>query len=193
MNPIGLAAAALIGLSAVPPAVAEVVTETDAETGARSWTMREAPLELLFKQLTLDQVRAFYLGREFDAVEADRIAHGCVFQTVARNIGSTGGITLDQKLWRLKTADRLLPIKLKEEWDREFAARGVSTAARIAFRWATFPTEQVFGTSDYIWGMTTFGLPPHSKFDLQLQWEVDGQSREAWVRSMECSGESEPP
>ena len=187
------AAAALIGLCATLPAAAEVLTETAADSGARSWILRDSPLELRLQQLTLDQTRAFYLGRGFDAAEAERIAHGCVFQTVARNIGAAGSIALDLAQWRLETADGPRPIKLKHAWDQEFEARGTPPSARIAFRWATFPTEQSFDPSDYNWGMTTFGLPPGSSFDLSLQWRVDGHPQQALIKSMVCAEETEPP
>lgn len=187
------AAAALIGLYAILSAAADVATETAADTGARSWILRDGPLELRLQQLTLDQTRAFYLGRGFNAAEAERISLGCVFQTIARNIGTEGSIALDLARWRLMTASGPRPIKLKREWDREFEARGTPPAARIAFRWATFPTEQSFNPSDYNWGMTTFGLPPGSRFDLSLHWRIDGQPREAFIKSMSCAEETAPP
>ncbi len=187
------AVAAFIGVCATLPVVAEVLTETAADSGARSWILRDDPLELRLQQLTLDQTRAFYLGRGFDAAETERIAHGCVFQTVVRNTGASGNIVLDLTRWRLETTGGSRPIKLKREWDREFEARGIPPSARIAFRWATFPTEQQFDPSDYNWGMTTFGLPPGSRFDLSLQWRVDEQPRQALIESMICAEETETP
>ncbi len=183
----------LIGLCTTLPAAAEVLTETVVDSGARSWVLRDGPLELRLQQLTLDQIRAFYLGRGFDAAEAERIAHGCVFQTVARNIGTAGSIALNLAHWRLETAGGPRPIKLKREWNQEFQARGTPPSARIAFRWATFPTEQSFDPSDYNWGMTTFGLPPGTRFDLALQWWVDGQPQQTLIKSMSCAEETEPP
>lgn len=187
------AVAGLIGLCAIPPGAAGVLTETAADSGARSWILRDGPLELRLTQLTLDQTRAFYLGRGFDAAEAERIAHGCVFQTVVRNVGAAGRVDVDLARWRLETAGGRRPIKLKREWDREFEARGTPPSARIAFRWATFPTEQSFDSSDYNWGMTTFGLPPGSSFDLALRWQVDGQPQQALIESMVCAEETETP
>jgi len=193
MKRLAAAATTLIGLCATLPAAAEVLTETAADSGARSWILRDGPLELRLQQLTLDQTRAFYLGRGFDAAAAERIAHGCVFQTVARNIGAAGSVALDLAHWRLETAGGPRPIKLKHEWDQEFEAGGTPPSARIAFRWATFPTEQSFDPSDYNWGMTTFGLPPGSSFDLSLQWRVDGHPQQALIKSMSCAEETETP
>ena len=185
--------AAFVMLCTLHVGATELTTGTVAESGVRNWTLRDSPLEIKLQQLTLDQTRAFYLGRGFTAAEADRIALGCVFQTVVRNIGTKGTVTLNLARWRLQYAGAIRPIKLKQEWDREFEVAGSSNAARIAFRWATFPTEQEFEPTDYNWGMTTFGLPPGSLFDLTLHWLVDGEPNQALIQSVQCAGESMSP
>ena len=113
MERSGTAVAILAVLCALHVAAAELATGTVAETGVRNWTLHDPPLELKLQQLTLDQARAFYLGRGFTAAKAERIALGCVFQTVVRNSGRAGTITLDLAQWRLQNSGNTRPIKLK--------------------------------------------------------------------------------
>ena len=56
----------------------------------------------------------------------------------------------------------------RERWDDVWQEGEESQAARIAMRWSLLPTRQRFEPGDYNWGMTGFGLPPGSVFDLEL-------------------------
>lgn len=61
-------------------------------------------------------------------------------------------------------------------------------ASRLAFRWATFPTQQTFEQGgDYNWGMTSFGLPPGTIFDLHVFWMQGSQQKDLWIKSIQCS------
>ena len=63
----------------------------------------------------------------------------------------------------------------------------VEEGHRVAFRWATFPTQQSFEAGgDYNWGMISFGLPPGSVFDLQLVWRQDNIVKTQWIKQIEC-------
>jgi len=66
---------------------ADVLNATDSETGLASWTWRDRGVSLQLRQLLPDQTRAFFLGRGFQAGEADRVGRACVFQTIFRNDG----------------------------------------------------------------------------------------------------------
>jgi len=176
--------------------LADTKKEINPDTQLQSWTINEAGLELKFSQLLPNQTRAFYLARGFTGDIANNIAINCMIQTVAKNTASkkTGqSITIRLKDWLIKphhadADDKQQGIKLKEIWNDSWKENEVNNAARIAFRWATFPTEQTFDPSgDYNWGMTSFGLPPSSKFDLKVIWYQDGQQKSVWIQDMTCA------
>ncbi len=171
-------------------AVAGVIRGED-ENGLKSWEMQQGALSLKLIQRLPDQTRAFFLARGFPKAEADRIATACVLQTIGRNTSSAEQpVSLEYDLhdWRLRYNERLREIRYKEDWARDWNDRNdFPEAARIAFRWATFPTAQQFEPGgDYNWGMTSFGLPPGSRFDLNVRWRENGQPQSAWIEDITC-------
>ena len=122
-----------------------------------------------------------------------------MFQTIAKNTLSAAdgesrarrAITLRQSLWRIKTADGERGLTPKESWDKQWKEQQLKPAARIAYRWATFPTEQSFRPSgDYNWGMTRFDLKPGAEFDVKIVWIKDNKEKSAWLRSLKCAGDT---
>ncbi|MEN8213905.1 MAG: hypothetical protein ABFR19_06030 [Pseudomonadota bacterium] len=171
---------------------ADVTRSVDEETGLVSWRMSEGSFELELAQLLPDQTRAFFLARGFSQQIADRIATGCVMQTIGRNTagkGASGAVEVNLKQWRMKHDNAEGPIKLKEQWDGEWPPGAVSEAARLAFRWATFPTQQRFEAGDFGWGMTSFGLPPGANFDLKVVWSDAGIQQQRWLKGVQCAEE----
>lgn len=135
-----------------------------------------------------DQVRAFYLGRGFDADSAELLATtACVFQTVFRNEAVADGIAFNLAEWRARTARGEQPPKLEREWQREWERRAVPAGARTAFRYALYPTEHRYAVGDWNMGMTTFALPPGSRFDLKFTWHADGKRHEAVMTGVRCA------
>ena len=172
------------------PAVAEVLHGRD-ENDLQSWELRQGALSLKLIQRTPDQTRAFFLARGFPRETANEIATACVLQTIGRNLGGTEkpvSLGYDLHDWRVRYKGELRPIRLKEDWAEAWKSHPeIPEAARIAFRWATFPTRQQFEPGgDYNWGMTSFGLPPGSRFDLQLRWRENGQPQSAWIKNLQC-------
>lgn len=180
----------LILISTSQAVIAAVSRQVDAETGLVSWKLYAEGLELELIQRLPDQTRAFFQARGFSVAIADNIARSCVLQTIVRNKSEgryARPVTISLPQWRIKHDSELKPIKLKEEWDQEWPDDLVSPAARIAFRWSTFPTEQTFEPSgDYNWGMISFGLPPGEQFDLHLFWRAGDQLNNAWIPRIEC-------
>lgn len=135
-----------------------------------------------------DQVRAFYLGRGFDADSAELLATtACVFQTVFRNESVADGIAFDLAEWRVRTTRGEQPLKLEREWQREWERRGVAQGPRTAFRYALFPTAHRYEVGDWNMGMTTFALTPGSRFDLRFTWHADGKRHEAVMTDVRCA------
>ena len=180
-------------------ACANIKNETNPETQLQSWTLSEDNFELKIAQLLPDQTRAFYIARGFSKNIAEDIATNCMMQTIAKNTTSKqseNAITIHLKEWQIKiknhseanTQENLQHIKLKETWDDEWKEDSVTPAARIAFRWATFPTEQTYEPNgDYNWGTTSFGLSPNSIFDLNVVWHQGGETKNAWIKNISCA------
>jgi hypothetical protein len=170
-------------------AMAAVARSADEETGLVKWHFSAGDLELELIQRLPDQTRGFFLARGFSRELADDIATACVLQTIVRNRGKPGTgkpVVIDLGQWRMVHDGNHGTIRLKEDWIASWPEGSVSQAARLAFRWATFPTEQEFRPGDYNWGMTAYGLAPGAVFDLNVIWQQGGETQSGWIRRIEC-------
>lgn len=163
--------------------------EIDAVTGIESWVLTAEEFSLELVQRLPDQTRAFFQGRGFDTVAANEIALGCVFQTVIKNAATepvAPVVAFDLSEWHVDAGQGPRPLKLEHDWQKEWERRGVDQAARIAFRWALYPTRQEFHPGDYNWGMTTYGVPPGGAFDLHVVWHRGDERRQHTIRGVRC-------
>jgi len=94
---------------------------------------------------------------------------------------------LDQ--WEVHYQGRTMHMMTRERWKERLSQAGVSKAGRIAFNWSLMPTRQHFEPGDYNWGMTSYGLPPGSRFDLKLKLILGGKPLEALIEGLECAPE----
>jgi len=150
-------------------------------------------LRLEVQALTLDQTRAFFLGRSFDGARADEIARtGCFFRSDIGNASGEPGdpvVELDLSRWRVNAGAGPKPLWLREDWRRQWRERGIAPAPSTAFHWALFPTRQSFSPGDYNWGMITMGLKPGSRFRLEVRWRSSGREEAADLTDLECADE----
>ncbi len=159
-------------------------------SGLMGWRVQDANIQIELNPLQKDQVRAFYLGRGFSVPLTERIAEACVYQVVIENISDPETkMPLEVRLsdWRLdgESGPRALPSK--DEWILEWTASGASAASILAFKWATFPSQQDFKlTGDYGWGMMLFGNQTGETFDLHLKWYTEGELVEQFVQGLSC-------
>ena len=168
-----------------------VLLAAHAEPVIETREIRVSGVYLSLTPILPDQVRAFYLGRGFDPASAELLAtRACVFQTVFRNETVAPGIAFDLAEWRARTPKGDAPLKLEREWQREWAQRGVSSGARTAFRFAFYPTEHRYAVGDWNMGMTTYTLPPGSRFDLKFTWHVGDKRHEAVLSGIQCAAEA---
>lgn len=185
----------ILGLFACHLVQAEITKTTNFDSGLISWKFVKGGFELELIQRLPDQTRAFFLARGFSATVADDIARSCVFQAIGRNtfeISKGKSVSVNLHRWQIKSAGQFRPLKLKEQWDAQWPQAVVSPAARIAFRWATFPTEQTFEpVGDYNWGMISFALPPGSLFNLQVRWSVNGSEQQSWIQHLQCPSDTQ--
>jgi len=189
MRPLTLCTLILLCSISIP-SIAEVEQTTDSESQLISWKLTKQALSLELIQRLPDQTRAFFQGRGFSSDIANDIANQCVLQTIAKNtshVAAKQSISYDLHDWKIYTKSKTQRIKLKEQWDTEWTKGQVSMASRIAFRWATFPTQQNFDPGgDFNWGMISFGLPPGSVFDLEIIWTQNSQVHSHWIRQIKC-------
>jgi hypothetical protein len=183
-------AAALAGAGLSGASAAEPSPRIDPDTRLATWTLRDGALSVDLVQRLPDQTRAFFQGRGFSAATADEFARACVFQAILAN-GASGGsgpvVSIDLRRWRVDAGQGPGPLPVEAGWQPRWEAAGVSQAARIAFRWALFPTEQVFMPGDHGWGMIPFGPAPGTPFDLTMVWSEDGVSRTARLPAIHCT------
>jgi hypothetical protein len=169
---------------------ATVERGVDAETGLRSWEWREAGVVLRLVQRLPDQTRAFFQARGFSSATADRIANACIFQTIFRN-ESEQPLSYSLDDWRVLRQGASGQLMTRERWDAAWQEGEASQAARIALRWALLPTRQRFEPGDYNWGMTGFGLPPGSVFDLELVLRLGGEQVTRSIDGIVCAPDRE--
>ncbi len=181
----------LFSLLLSSPALAGVQTGSDPETGLRFWHWSRDGVSVRLVQRLPDQTRGFFLARGFGAAEADRIARSCVFQTIFRNDGSHV-VDFDLREWSVRHPGGTARLRVREDWDGLWAGGAVPKAARIALRWSLLPTRQHFEPGDYNWGMSAYGLPPGSRFDLHLVVHIDGKVVEVELPGIECPRDAEP-
>jgi len=157
------------------------------EDGLDGWRLRQGALEIEIIQRLPDQTRGFFLGRGFNAEQADRIGTACVMQTILRNVSTGQDIGVDLTQWRKSVAGETSPLKLKSDWEQEWETAGVSKAARIGFFWSLFPMRQDFKPGDYNWGMISVGPAPGTVFDLNLTWLESGEPQSATIPGIVCA------
>jgi len=168
---------------------AKIIKSVSPDTKLIEWQLTEHNLQLKLIQRLPDQTRSFFEARGFPADITNKIANSCVFQTITRNnsIDKNQTIHISLKKWLVKTGKTSQPVKLKEVWDKEWENTQVKTSSKIAFRWATFPTEQSFEPSgDYNWGMISFGPEPGSVFDLYIEWKFNDTTASSWIKNISC-------
>jgi len=171
-----------------------IVKTVNKETQLSAWKLSKGNFQLELIQRSPEQTRSFFQGRGFSSKVANDIATSCVFQTIGRNTeadNKTDSVSVDLSEWRIAVADNkdksAQAIKLKEDWNKEWKGAKVSVASRIAFRWATYPSEQSFEPGgDFNWGMISMGPKPDTTFDLHVFWKQGDKKHDAWIRNMQC-------
>ncbi len=166
---------------------AEVLDPANPAKGARTWRWAGDGVSLRLTQILPDQVRGFYQARGFRAAEAEVIARACVFQTVMKNESSAVPVDIDLARWRIAVDGEEKPLKLEQQWQQQWERLDVPQPARLAFRWALFPTVQSFAQGDWNMGMTLFTLPQAAVFDLHVNWRAGDKNQTATVRAIACA------
>lgn len=178
--------------STIAPAHAGAETGTRTDTGLKYWQWEEGGISVLVEQRLPDQTRAFFLARGFSGDAADTIGDGCVFKTDVRNPAVSGSVVeYDLTQWNTLIEGQRKPMMLKDDWEGKWEQMAVPEAARIAFRWALLPVRQRLDPGDYNWGMSAFGFPAGTRFDLEFTWTRNGERISGVFEGVECAPDVE--
>jgi hypothetical protein len=180
---------ALGALAVIGPlhAAADELAPINPAPGAQTWSWEAEGISVRLTQILPDQLRGFYLARGFGADAAERIARACVFQTVIRNAGAGQTVDIDLHRWRTLAGGDRQPLEIKEDWLAQWEAEGAPPHARLAFRWALFPTTHTFRTGDWNMGMTFTGRPPAASFDLEVEFAVGERIVRGTITGLQCA------
>ncbi|MBI4995546.1 MAG: hypothetical protein HZC22_01315 [Rhodocyclales bacterium] len=129
---------------------------------------------------------AFYTARGFTEAAIRPYAQACGFSFGMQNGGAA---TLVTRLtdWRAIDRDgRSISLLLPQAWDAEWDKAGVTRAARIAFRWAQFQSENVFAPGDWIMGMATLEAMPAGPFRLVARYQDEMGIHEIVLDRLDC-------
>ena len=174
---------------------ATVLSGTDADAKLPFWEWRSENVLIRLVQRLPDQSRAYFMARNFTAEQAELIAQSCVFQTIFKNIAPPDQkkvISYDLSEWGVKSAGRKQGLVTREAWQTTWKTKNVTQAARIAFEWSLMPTRHHYQPGDFNWGMTLYGLPPGTRFDLQLVWYENDERKMVAIPDVECAADIHP-
>jgi hypothetical protein len=169
---------------------AEVLRSSNEDNGLEKWHFIEGDIEIELVQRLPDQTRALFMQHEFSREVIEGLATSCMFQTIVRNSGKSGGgqpVSIDLTRWRMQHAGKVSGIQLKEPLIESWSDADASPAAKLVVRWGMFPTRQEYLPGDYNWGLTAYAIPPGSQFDLEVNWKEDGKLRSGEIRDIVCA------
>jgi hypothetical protein len=169
---------------------AGVLRSTNEENGLERWHFIEGDIEIELVQRLPDQTRALFMNHAFSKEVIEQLAQSCMFQTIIRNSGksSTGqAVAIDLTQWRMQHAGKTRGILLKEPLLASWSDDDADPAAKLVVRWGMFPTQQEYLPGDYNWGLTAYGIPPGSTFDLAVTWQQGSTPHRGEIRGILCA------
>lgn len=148
---------------------------------------RQGAVALGANPLTAAARTAFYTARGFPAVAIRPYSEACGFSFGFRNGGATQ-VAVKLADWRAVGADgRQVAFRPPEAWDIDWEKAGLPQAARIAFRWAQFQSENLFEPGDWIMGMATLTARPVPPFRLVARYHDTKGDHEIVIDQLECA------
>ena len=169
---------------------AEVVHSENPENGLRGWRFTDGDIGIELIQRLPDQTRALFMQHEFSREVIEELALSCMFQTIIRNTGKSETdqpVAIDLRQWHMQHAGKETGIVIKDTWLDAWSEADAGPAATLVVRWGMFPTQQEFLPGDYNWGLTAYGIPPGSVFDLDVAWREGKQTRSGRITGIQCA------
>jgi len=160
------------------------------ENGLEKWHFTDGDIEIELVQRLPDQTRALFMNHAFSREVIEQLALSCMFQTIVRNTGKSGAgqmIAIDLTQWRMQHAGKTGSILLKEPLLASWSDEDADAAAKLVIRWGMFPTQQEYLPDDYNWGLTAYGIPPGSTFDLVVTWQEGGVQHSGDIKGIVCA------
>lgn len=180
----------LLGAGLVSTGGADVTRSVNPDNGLEGWAFSSGDIEIELIQRLPDQTRAMFMNHDFSSEVIEHLALSCMFQTIIRNIGKSGSgqaVSADLTQWRLRHDGRTFGILLKEPLLASWSDEDASPAAKLVVRWGMFPTQQEFLPGDYNWGLTAYGIPPGSVFDLEVSWKEGDKPHSGEIQDILCA------
>jgi hypothetical protein len=171
---------------------AEVLRSANEENGLEKWHFIDSDIEIELVQRLPDQTRALFMNHAFSREVIEQLALSCMFQTIIRNTGKSGAeqmISIDLTQWRMQHAGKTSGILQKEALLASWSDEDADAAAKLVIRWGMFPTQQEYLPGDYNWGLTAYGIPPGSRFDLVVTWQEGGVQRRGEIKDIMCAAD----
>ncbi len=153
---------------------------------AAGWNAAKYGVEIKVGALKREQAAAFYQARGFSAAAIAPYAEACGFSFEFRNSGKSA-LRMNLADWRAAGKAGSARFVLPDEWDAEWARRGATEPARIAFRWAQFPAEQEFAPGDWIMGMAALERRIAGPFRLTLRFSDKNRQHEIAIDNVTCA------
>ena len=169
---------------------AEVLRSANEENGLEKWHFIDSNIEIELGQRLPDQTRALFMNHAFSREVIEQLALSCMFQTIIRNTGKSGPgqtVSIDLTQWRMRHAGKTGGILLKEPLLASWTDDDADAAAKLVVRWGMFPTQQEYLPGDYNWGLTAYGIPPGSAFDLAVTWQEGEVPHGGEIRGIVCA------
>jgi len=170
--------------------VAETQRSANEENGLEKWHFIDSDIEIELVQRLPDQTRALFMNHAFSREVIEQLALSCMFQTIIRNTGKSGAgqmIAIDLTQWRMQHAGKTGKILLKEPLLASWSDEDADAAAKLVIRWGMFPTQQEYLPGDYNWGLTAYGIPPGSTFDLAVTWQEGEVQHRGDIKGIVCA------
>ena len=182
--------ATLLLIVAMPVTAGEVTRSVNAENGLQGWHFTDGDIEIELIQRLPDQTRALLMNHKFSRQVIEQMALSCMFQTIIRNTGQSTTnrvVSIDLTEWRLLHDGKPRKLLMKETLLESWTDADADPAAKLVVRWGLFPTQQEYLPGDYNWGLTAYGIPPGSGFDLDVVWREGGALRRGEIRGIVCA------
>jgi hypothetical protein len=187
--------------AAIPILVAALATATAGNSGAaenqQDWRLPQRPqarelrhegVVVKVTALLVEPVMGFLIARGFASAVARRYAATCVIRVVISNESAHSPISYDLRSWRTMRPDGALGTPLaREDWMQKWHTGPLSDSARMGFEWSQLPTLYELYRGDSTQGMVNTGLPPGSRFDLQLEGKGGGKIRQVTMEGIDCA------
>ncbi|MBT6655112.1 MAG: hypothetical protein HOA99_00535 [Candidatus Thioglobus sp.] len=159
----------------------------DKDLEYKTWKKTEHGVVFSLKQLSVEQLNAFYYARGFSVEQIHPYAYSCAYSTVLQNNNALGSMHFVRSKWDISSNNKIKKIITSASWLQGFKQADVKPSALIAFRLSQLPEEQSYNPNgDWNQGILSVGLKSGAKFDIIIRWDVDNKPYEFTIQGVNC-------